>query len=314
MTTRAQRDDGERALADRVNARGDRPAAFVNTEGAAGKQNVQAAYYDDVPSAALLSLHRRLRREEADSTAAAHRAQLRHLALHIAELDRAPSQRPRSCTGGAGRGAASPRGLASGCVAAPAPPPAGSAESLSRLRALRRGASALAAAPLLPLPSPPPSAPRRAPLATGRLPRPGTVQLLRQRPRSACACLSGGDGGGGAPPPRSAAAPGAASSGGAEWLSLKQRRWPEPSPPVRPVELPASRFNAAGGPPLLPSVRAARAHTQLLSDILERRLFKRADIDALLRAAVAAAPLRDRAAVRDAAAALRASLGVPERP
>jgi len=43
---------------------------------------------------------------------------------------------------------------------------------------------------------------------------------------------------------------------------------------MQPLELPASRFNPGGGPPLLPSVQAQQYKKALLRDILERRLFR----------------------------------------
>eukprot|EP00775_Hariotina_reticulata_P003776 gene3776-4035_t len=82
-----------------------------------------------------------------------------------------------------------------------------------------------------------------------------------------------------------------------DWQKLKQKQHPLLHPPVQPVELPPSRYNLSG-PNLLPSVQHRLYKASIMSDILERQLYRPQDIRSLCNDYIAVNPLEHREVLR----------------
>jgi hypothetical protein len=92
-----------------------------------------------------------------------------------------------------------------------------------------------------------------------------------------------------------------------EWRALKAAAYPQPQPPVQAVQLPRSQY-FVGSTNLLPSVQARLYKASLMRQVLQRRLYRAADIHALCVAFVDAQPLEQRALVRQVAGGVLAEL------
>ncbi|WIA09478.1 hypothetical protein OEZ85_008879 [Tetradesmus obliquus] len=145
------------------------------------------------------------------------------------------------------------------------------------------------------------------------LPGPGAAQLASQtrRPSSAPTGTSGRYRSSSSSSSGSGSSSSSSRQPQTDWQLFKRRAAPVPQPAVQPVQLPQSRFYAPG-PSLLPSVQARLYKAAIMQDILQRAVYRAADIRALCQQYVAASPLEHRELLRGVAAEVLRELDVPQ--